>query len=55
MTKLASIINRHNLTPGSNIEPYVDVSQSTINRWEKLGWIEDRGRYVLTMSGWRDN
>ena len=64
MTKLAKIIKRRDASrcypdylPGSDIDSdlWRECSDSTIRRYERLGWIEDRGHYILTRKGHDEN
>ena len=53
--KLAVAIKTYGLTPGADLTRRVFVSESSFMRWANLGWVEDRGHWVLTKLGYKNN
>lgn len=39
--------------PGSVLRDETAVSKTTIRRWLRRGWIAYKGRYVITLDGYR--
>ena len=44
---------RHNPLPGATLG-YAPGTADQRRYWERKGWIEKRGMYVLTVKGWRE-